>query len=149
MSKEARCAAKCPAVPVITKPVPLCALHGLEVAQEVVPAVLKGSVGRARREAAAHRLASRLEAVATAPETASMSPPVRPPQDEAVDLVRARLDALRAAGVEWVTPRHLRDIPQMVGRSRPWVYMVLGGLADEGVLVRDDRGDQAGYRFAA
>ncbi|MGW2213276.1 hypothetical protein [Streptomyces sp. NPDC001781] len=149
MSKEARCAARCTADPVITKPVPLCALHGLEVAQEVLPGVLRGSLGQARRDAAAHRLTARLEAVATAPDGASMGPPERLPQAEAQALVEARLEALRAAGVEWVTIRHFRDIPPMAGRSRSWVYMVLGSLVDRGALARDDRGDQTGYRFAA
>lgn len=149
MSKEARCAARCGAVPVITKPVPLCALHGLEVAQEVLPGVLRGSLGLARQKAAENRPTGRLEAVAAAPEAAAARGRPRPTQAEARRLVEARLEALRERGIERITPRHFRDLPAMTGRSRPWVYMMLGGFVDEGVLVPDYRGEQAGYRFAA
>ncbi|QDN64379.1 hypothetical protein FNV66_00665 (plasmid) [Streptomyces sp. S1D4-14] len=63
--------------------------------------------------------------------------------------MEARLEALRAAGIERMTVQHFRDLSEMTGRSRPWIYMVLGTLVDEGRLVDDSRGGQAVWRFAA
>lgn len=151
MSKEARCAARCGATPVITEPVPLCVLHGLEIASAVVPGVLQESLGLARREAAATRSPADWEAVAAPPDAVRTGLPdrPRPTREEADRLAAERLAALRAQGVEWISPAHFRDIPAMAGRSRPWVYMWLGDQVDRGVLVDDSRGGQAGYRFAA
>lgn len=150
MSKELTCAARCGAAPVIVKPVPLCVLHGLEVASEIVPGVLKGTVGKARQDAAANRSPAHLAAVAAPPGTADLPDgPARPTREEAHRLAAQRLDALRAQGLEWVAVRHFRDVPALAGRSRPWMYMWLQARVDDGVLVPDPRGGQAGYRFAA
>lgn len=148
MTKESKCVAGCPASPVILTPVPLCALHGLEVAQEVVSGVLSGSLGTARREAARARSLVSLAAVA-APPAKARSRPDRLAKDDARRLFDDRLAALKEGGIERVKPRHFQDIARMAGRSRPWVYMVLGELASAGVLVSDARSDEAGYRFAA
>jgi hypothetical protein len=149
MSRNTRCAARCDASPVILKPVPLCVLHSLEVASEVVPGMLQGSLRLARREAAASRSPGSLAAVAAPPDTVHEDSRPRPTRVEAERLAAERLAALRARGIERVVPRHFKDIPAMTGRSRPWVYMWLKARVAEGVLVDDTRGGQAGYRFAA
>lgn len=151
MSKEARCAARCDATPVITKPVPLCVLHGLEVASEIVPGVLQGSFDLARRETAATRSPEDWEAVAAPPDAVRVGLPdrPRPTTEEAHRLAAERLAALRAQGIERILFQHFRDVPAMAGRSRQWVYMWLKDRVDKGVLVDDSRGGQAAYRFAA
>jgi hypothetical protein len=149
MSKEARCAARCGATPVILKPVPLCVLHGLEVASEVVPGVLQGSFDLARKQAAASRSPGDLAAVAPPPDTVVMDGRPRPTTEEANQLAAERLAVLREQRVERVTIHHFRDVPAIVGRSRQWAYMWLKDRVREGVLVDDSRGGQAAWRFAA
>lgn len=149
MTKEIRCAARCGAAPVIETPVPLCALHGLEVVAQVIPEMMSGAIGAARREVAARR-SPRLASVAAPP--GAVSPAGRGGgvlPEEARRLAGERLIALRGAGVERITLAHLNDLPGLVGRSRPWIYTWLGTLVKRGDLVPDPRGGKAGWRFAA
>jgi hypothetical protein len=124
---------RCGAAPVITKPVPLCSVHGLDVASQVVSGVLRSAVVAARRNAPN----------LTAP------PPVRLTQAEAYQVADEYLTKLKAQGREHFAFRDVRDVVPLTGKSRSWVYAWLDKRANEGVLVRDDRHGQAGYRFAA
>lgn len=123
----------CGASPAITKPVPLCPVHGLEVATQIVSGVLRSAVATARRDAPN----------LTAP------PPVRLPMDEAYRLADAYLAKLKEHGRERFAFRDVKDVVPLTGKSRSWVYAWLEKRAGEGVLVREDRHGQAGYRFAA
>lgn len=60
-----------------------------------------------------------------------------------------RLADLQAAGVVRVTAQQFKDIPQITGRSRPWVYLWLEKRAESGVLVKDTSRDPVGYLFTA
>lgn len=123
----------CGAHPVITQPVPLCAMCGLEAASQIISGVLHGALATARRDAS----------VLCAPV------PVRRPPAEAYRLADEYLAKLKEGGVERVTFRHVKDVVPITGKSRGWVYAWLEKRAGEGTLVRDDRHGQVGYRFAA
>lgn len=134
MTRKLTCVVKsCGASPVITKPVPLCAVCGLETASQVVGQTLQGAIATARRNAPN----------LTAP------PPVRRTQTEAYELADEYLAALKAKGLEWFAYRHVQDVPRITSRSRGWTYAWLEKRASEGKLVREDRHGQAGYRFPA
>lgn len=134
MTRKLTCAVNAAhTAPVVTKPVPLCAVCGLEVASQVVSGVLQSAVATARRNAPN----------LTAP------PPVRRSQAEAYQLADEYLAGLKAGGAEWIAFRHVKDVVPITGKSRGWVYAWLEKRAADGVLVRDDRHGQAGYRFAA
>ena len=134
MTRKLTCVAgRCGADPVVTKPVPLCPVHGLEVASQVVSGVLQSAAVTARRNAPN----------LTAP------PPVRLPMEDAFRLADEYLAKLRAQGREHFAFRDVKDVMPLTGKSRSWVYAWLEKRAADGVLVRDDRHGQAGYRFAA
>lgn len=134
MTKKLTCVeGRCGADPVITKPVPLCSVHGLDVASQITSGVLRSAVVAARRNA---------------PNLAA-PPPVRLTQAEAYRVADEYLAKLRAQDRERFAFRDVRDVVPLTGKSRGWVYAWLEKRASEGVLVRDDRHGQAGYRFAA
>lgn len=134
MTRKLTCAAgRCDGAPAITKPLPLCPLHGLEVASQIASDVFRSAL------ATAHRNAPHL----TAP------PPVRRTQAEAYRLADEYLAKLKEHGRERFAFRDVKDVVPLTGKSRSWVYAWLEKRASEGVLVREDRHGQAGYRFAA
>lgn len=134
MTRKLTCAAgRCNGAPAITKPLPLCPLHGLEVASQIAADVFRSAL------ATAHRNAPHL----TAP------PPVRRTQAEAYLLADEYLTGMEDQGVVWFAYADVKGVVPLTGKSRSWVYAWLDKRADEGRLVREDRHGRTGWRFAA
>lgn len=129
MTKELSCTA-CSLPATLTKTLPLCSRCALAVSEEVLDYVftgLRSDVG-----------VIELPAV---PED-RMSPA------EADDVAHQRLAALRRQGVQRVTFADFKDLMEVTGRSRPWVYQWLAGRAKDGDLVKDATSEGVGYVFA-
>lgn len=67
--------------------------------------------------------------------------------DAAFDLLRARLDALEAAGESEVPASAFADLPVLTGVSRPWVFKKLDQLVQDGRLSRVTEPGQRGVLF--
>lgn len=129
MTKEMSCTG-CGSPATLSKTLPLCARCGLAVAEEALGFVFDGLRGEGRT----------IE-LPTAPEP-RMSP------KEADDVAHQRLAALRRKDVKRVTFADLRDLTEITGRSRPWVYRWLDARVADGDLVKDTTPEGAGYTFA-
>ncbi|MFH8805294.1 hypothetical protein ACH4F6_38095 [Streptomyces sp. NPDC017936] len=130
MTKEQDCTA-CGVPATLTKTLPLCSRCALAVAEEALGFVFAGL----RSDAGVIELPA-------VPED-RMSPAA------ADDVAHQRLAALRRRGVERVTFGDLKELMEITGRSRPWVYRWLDARVRDGDLVKDSTPEGVGYRFAA
>jgi hypothetical protein len=129
MTTEQNCT-NCGVPAAFAKTLPLCARCGLAVAEEALGFVFGGLRG----EAGVIELPA-----APAPR---MSPKV------ADDVAHQRLAALRRKGVKRVTYADLKDLTEITGRSRPWVYQWLEARVKDGDLIKDTSQETVGYVFA-
>lgn len=129
MTKEQTCAA-CAGPATLTKTVPLCSRCALAVAEEALGFVWAGL-----------RDGTGVIELPAAPED-RMSPA------EADDVAHQKLAALRRKGLKRVTFADFRDLMEITGRSRPWVYRWLDGRVKDGDLVKDTSQEPVGYVFA-
>ncbi|WP_030248270.1 hypothetical protein [Streptomyces sp. NRRL S-455] len=129
MTKELNCTG-CGGQAVHTKTVPLCSRCALAVAEESLGFVFDGL----RSDAGVIQLPA-------APED-RMSPA------EADDVAYQRLSALRRQGAKRVTFEDFKDLQEITGRSRPWVYRWLDARVKDGDLVKDTAGERVGYVYA-
>lgn len=129
MTKEQNCAG-CGALATLVKTLPMCSRCGLAVAEEVMSFVFAGL----RSDAGVIELP-----VATA---SRMSPA------EADDVAHRRLAALRRKGVKRVTFHDFRELMEITGRSRPWVYGWLDDRVGDGSLAKDKTTEPVSYTFA-
>jgi hypothetical protein len=130
MTKEQKTCAGCGVPAAFTRTVPLCARCGLAVAEEALGFVFDGLRGD-----------SRVIELPAAPEP-RMSPKV------ADDVAHQRLAALRRKGVKRVTFADFKDLIEVTGRTRPWVYGWLDDRVKEGDLIKDKSQEKVGYVFA-
>ncbi|WP_086559921.1 hypothetical protein [Streptomyces africanus] len=129
MTKELNCTG-CGLQAVHTQTVPLCPRCALAVAEEALGVVFAGL----RSDDGVIKLPA-------APED-RMSPA------EADDVTYQRLSALRRKGVKRVTYEDFKDLREITGRSRPWVYRWLDSRVKDGDLIKDTSQDRVGYTFA-
>lgn len=129
MTKEQNCAG-CGGPAVLTKTLPLCSRCGLAISEEALGFVFAGL-----------RDGSGTIELPSVPED-SMSP------READDVAHQRLAALRRKGVKRVTFQDFKDLMEVTGRSRPWVYRWLDERVKDGDLVKDATPDGVGYTLA-
>lgn len=129
MTKELNCAG-CGGPATLVKTLPLCSRCGLAVAEEAMSFVFDGL----RSEAGTVSL--------PAVPQSRMSPA------EADDVAHQRLAALRRKGVKRVTFGDLKELVEITGRSRPWVYMWLDDRVKDGSLTKDTSQETVGYTFA-
>lgn len=129
MTKELNCAG-CGAPATLTRALPLCSRCGLAVAEEALGFVFDGL----RSDAGV------IELPAVLPS--AMSP------KEADDIAFQRLASLRRQGAKHVTFKDFRDLMEVTGRSRPWVYQWLDARATEGELVKEKTADGVVYALA-
>lgn len=148
MTGTSKCAG-CGRPPTTARPVPLCPMCLTEAAVQAVPDALRAVLNSLRAEAAADRPVPPMRSVKVAPGAVSNPSRPRVGVEEADRLMAERLDALKANGVQRVTVAQFRDISQVTGRSRPWVYLWLDKQAERGVMVKDASQSPVGYRFAA
>jgi hypothetical protein len=128
MTKEMSCAS-CGVPATLTKTLPLCARCGLAVSEEALGFVFAGLRG----DAGVIELPS-----APAP---GMSP------KEADDVAHQYLVALRRKGLKRVTFPDFKELMEITGRSRPWVYRWLDDRVKDGDLNKDSSQDRVGYTF--
>lgn len=129
MTKEQNCAG-CGGPATLVKTLPLCSRCGLAVAEEAMSFVFDGlrdGAGTISLPAAAQ---SRMGSA------------------EADDVAHRRLAALRRKGVKRVTFQDFRELMEITGRSRPWVYMWLDDRVKDGSLTKDTTQETVGYTFA-
>lgn len=129
MTKELTCAG-CGGPAVFTKTVTVCPRCALAVAEEALGFVfagLRSDDGIVRLPAAPEE---RMSAV------------------EADDVAHQKLAALRRGGVKRVTFADMKDLVDVTGRSRPWVYRWLDAQVKAGDLVKDTSQETVGYLFA-
>ncbi|MFD8226904.1 hypothetical protein ACFV16_22335 [Streptomyces massasporeus] len=129
MTKELSCTG-CGGAAVHTKTTPLCSRCALAVAEEALGFVFASL----RSDAGVIQLPA-------APED-RMSPA------EADDVTYQRLSALRRKGVKRVTYADFKDLREVTGRSRPWVYRWLDARVKDGDLTKEATPDGVGYVFA-
>lgn len=129
MTKEQNCTV-CGSPATLVKTLLLCARCGLAVAEEVLPFIFDGL-----------RSPSGVIELPAAPKD-RMSPA------EADDVAYRRLAALKKQGVKRVTFQDFRDLMEITGRSRPWVYRWLDDRVKGGDLVKDTSQETVGYTFA-
>ncbi|MER7487960.1 hypothetical protein ABTY20_19040 [Streptomyces sp. NPDC126497] len=129
MTKEQNCTG-CGAPATLTRTLPLCSRCALAVAEEALGFVWSGLRGGAG--------VIELPAV---PED-RMSPAA------ADDVAHQKLAALRRRGVKRVTFADLKELTEITGRSRPWVYQWLDSRVRDGDLVKDATPEGVGYVFA-
>lgn len=114
----------------LTRTVPLCARCGLAVAEEALGFVFDGV----------------REGAETIGLPAAPAPGMTP--READDVAHQRLVSLRRKGVKRVTFQDFRDLMEITGRSRPWVYQWLDDRVRDGDLVKEKTADGVGYTLA-
>lgn len=129
MTKELNCAG-CGNPATHTKTLPVCARCALAVAEEALGFVFAGLRG----DAGVIEL--------PAPPAPGMSP------KEADDVAYQRLAALRRKGVKRVTFQDFKDLMDVTGRSRAWVYGWLDDRAKDGDLTKEKTADGVGYTLA-
>lgn len=130
MTKELKTCAGCGGPATLTRTVALCSRCGLAVSEEALGFVFAGlrdGAGVIELPAAAK---------------AGMSP------KEADDVAHQRLVSLRRKGVKRVTFQDFKDLMEVTGRSRPWVYQWLDDRVKDGDLVKDRTPDGVGYTLA-
>lgn len=130
MTKELNCAG-CGGLATLTRTLPLCSRCALKVAEEALGFVFAGL----RSDAGVIELP-------TVPES-RMSPA------EADDVAHQKLAALRRQGVKRVTFGDLKELVEITGRTRQWVYGWLDDRVKDGDLVKDRSQERVGYLFAA
>lgn len=129
MTKELSCAA-CGGAATLTKTIQLCSRCALAVAEEALGFVFAGL-----------RDGAGVIELPAAPED-RMTPA------EADDVAHQRLAALRRKGAKRVVFADMKDLMEITGRSRPWVYRWLDGRVKDGDLLKDTSGEQVAYVFA-
>lgn len=129
MTKEQGCTV-CGAPTMLVKTLPLCSRCGLAIAEEAMSFVFDGL-----------RSGAGVIELPTAAQS-RMSPA------EADDVAHRRLVALRRKGVKQVTFHDFRELMEITGRSRPWVYGWLDDRVKDGTLTKDTSGDIHSYAFA-
>lgn len=129
MTKEQGCTV-CGAPATLTKTLPLCSRCALQIAEEALGFVFDGL-----------RDGAGTISLPTAPQS-RMSP------SEADDVAHQRLAALRRKGAKKVTFHDLRELVEITGRSRPWVYGWLDDRVKDGTLTKDKSQDPVSYTFA-
>jgi hypothetical protein len=129
MTKEMNCAG-CGGPATLTRTLPLCSRCALAVAEEALGFVFAGL----RSDAGVIELPA-------LPED-RMSPA------EADDVAHQRLAALRRKGKERVTFADFKDLTEITGRSRPWVYGWLDDRVKGGDLVKDTTQERVSYVIA-
>lgn len=129
MTKEQNCAG-CGGPATLIKTLPLCSRCGLAVAEEAMSFVFAGL----RSDAGVIEL--------PAVPTSRMGPA------EADDVAHRRLAALRRKGVKRVTFQDFKELMEITGRSRPWVYGWLDDRVKDGSLTKDTTQEIQGYTFA-
>lgn len=128
MTKEQNCAG-CGAPATLAKTLPLCSRCGLAVAEEAMSFVFDGL-----------RDGAGTIGLPAAPQS-RMSP------SEADDVAHQKLAALRRKGVKRVTFHDLRELVEITGRSRQWVYGWLDNRVRDNSMTKDTAGDTVGYTF--
>lgn len=118
MTKEQDCTG-CGSPATLTRSLPLCSRCGLAVAEEVMGFVFAGLRGGA----------------GTIELPAAAAPVMSP--GEADDVAHQRLASLRKKGLRQVTYRDFKDLAEITGRSRPWVYRWLDDRVKGGDLIKD------------
>lgn len=144
MTKKSMCKA-CGRPPCTARPVPLCSMCLMEAAVQATPDALRSVLNSLRAEAAAGRAGPALANVRAIP--AENPKPPRSSVADADRIMAERLAALQATGVTRVTVRQFQDVPQITGRSRPWVYLWLDKRTEQGALIKDSSQDPVGYVF--
>ncbi|MGY5634176.1 hypothetical protein ACW7N6_38190 [Streptomyces sp. UC1A3] len=129
MTKELTCAG-CTGPATLTKAVPLCSRCGLAVAEEALGFVFAGL-----------RDGAGVIELPAAPD-GRMGPA------EADDVAHQRLAMLRRKGLKRVTFTDFRDLMEITGRSRAWVYRWLDDRVRDGDLVKDTSQERVGFVFA-
>jgi hypothetical protein len=129
MTKEQNCTG-CGAPATLTKTIPLCSRCGLAVAEEALGFVFDGL-----------RDGTGVIELPAAPSS-GMSP------KEADDVAHQHLVALRRKGVKRMTFKDFRELMEVTGRSRPWVYRWLDERAKDGDLVKEKTPDGVAYTLA-
>jgi hypothetical protein len=129
MTKEQNCTS-CGGPATLTKTVALCSRCGLAVAEEALGFVFAGL-----------RDGSGVIELPTLPQPA-MSP------RDASDIAHQRLVALRRKGAKRVGFQDFRDLMEVTGRSRPWVYQWLDDRVKDGDLVKEKTADGVVYALA-
>jgi hypothetical protein len=130
MTKEQKTCTGCGVPAAFTKTIALCARCGLAVAEEALGFVFDGLRG-----------GSGVIELPAAPAP-RMDPKV------ADDVAHQRLAALRRKGVKRVTFADFRDLIEITGRTRPWVYGWLDERVKEGDLIKEKTPEGVGYVFA-
>jgi hypothetical protein len=129
MTKEQKTCTGCGVPAAFTRTVPLCARCGLAVAEEALGFVFDGLRGD-----------SGVIELPAAPAP-GMSP------KEAGHVAHQRLAALRRQGMKRVTFQDFKELMEITGRSRPWVYQWLDDRVKGGDLVKEKTPDGVGYAF--
>lgn len=129
MTKEQNCTG-CGGPATLTKTVALCSRCGLAVAEEALGFVFDGL----------------RDGAGTIELPAAPSPGMSP--KEADDVAHQHLVALRRKGVKRMTFQDFRELMEITGRSRPWVYRWLDDRVKDGDLTKDTTQDRVGYTFA-
>lgn len=130
MTKELKTCTGCGGPATLTKTVALCARCGLAVAEEALGFVFTG-----------------LRDGPGVIELPAVPSPGMSPK-EADDVAHQHLVALRRKGVKRMTFQDFRELMDVTGRSRPWVYQWLDDRVKDGDLVKDRSEDRVGYTFA-
>lgn len=129
MTKEQGCTS-CGAPTTLVKTLPLCSRCGLAISEEALAFVFDG-------------LRSGAGTIELPTATQSRMSPA-----EADDVSHRRLATLRRKGVERVTFHDFRELMEITGRSRPWVYMWLDERVKDGSLTKDTTTEPVSYTFA-
>jgi hypothetical protein len=129
MTQEQKTCTGCGVPAAFTRTVALCARCGLAVAEEAMGFVFDG-----------------LRGDSTVIELPA-APAPRMSAKEADDVAHQHLVALRRKGVKRVTFQDCKELVNLTGRSRPWVYAWLDDRVKDGNLVKDETQKTIGYTF--